>query len=67
MREADPARPLGLNYMALLPVAVKAIQEQQKQIKQLRELVTRQQVQLHQQQAQLNHVRRASRRRAARR
>ncbi|HWT01845.1 MAG TPA: tail fiber domain-containing protein [Pyrinomonadaceae bacterium] len=35
MREADAAKPLGLNYMALLPVAVKAIQEQQELIEQL--------------------------------
>jgi hypothetical protein len=60
MREADASKPLGLNYMALLPVAVKAIQEQQQQIKQLQELVARQQ-------ARLNQVRRAVRGRAAKR
>ncbi len=32
LREADAARPLGLNYMALLPVVVKAIQEQQREL-----------------------------------
>lgn len=67
LRESDSTKPLGLNYMALLPVAVKAIQEQQAQIKQLQELVTRQQTQLLRQQAQLNQVRRAVRRRAANR
>jgi hypothetical protein len=40
MREADASKPLGLNYMALLPVAVKAIQEQQKQIERLQDRVS---------------------------
>lgn len=29
MRDADASKPLGLNYMGLLPVIVKAVQEQQ--------------------------------------
>jgi hypothetical protein len=29
MREADPATPLGMNYTTLIPVVIKAIQEQQ--------------------------------------
>jgi hypothetical protein len=29
LREADPAKPLGLNYLGLVPVLIKAIQEQQ--------------------------------------
>lgn len=29
LREADPAKPLGLNYLGLVPVVIKAIQEQQ--------------------------------------
>jgi hypothetical protein len=32
MREADATKPLGLNYMGLLPVIVKAVQEQQAEI-----------------------------------
>jgi hypothetical protein len=72
LREADASKPLGLNYMALLPVAVKAIQEQQEQIREqqrqierLRAQVTQQQSQLLQQQAQLNQVRRTVRRKHA--
>ncbi len=40
LKDADSTKPLGLNYMALLPVAVKAIQEQQAQIEQLQARVT---------------------------
>ncbi len=29
LRDPDPTKPLGLNYMGLLPVIIKAIQEQQ--------------------------------------
>jgi hypothetical protein len=29
LRDPDPTRPLGLNYMGLLPVMIKAMQEQQ--------------------------------------
>jgi len=29
LRDSDPTKPLGVNYMGLLPVVVKAIQEQQ--------------------------------------
>ena len=56
LRGADPSQPLGLNYMALLPVAVKAIQEQQTQIRE-------QQRQIERLQVQLNQVRRGSVRR----
>jgi hypothetical protein len=66
-READPAKPLGLNYMALLPVAVKAIQEQQKLIEQQARRNEAQARQIEQLQAQLNQVRRAVRRRASKR
>ncbi|HKQ52811.1 MAG TPA: tail fiber domain-containing protein [Pyrinomonadaceae bacterium] len=60
LKDADATRPLGLNYMALLPVAVKAIQEQQAQIRE-------QQKQIQQLRAELHRVRRAvSRKRAAR-
>ncbi|HZS04977.1 MAG TPA: tail fiber domain-containing protein [Blastocatellia bacterium] len=34
LREADPARPLGLNYLGLVPVVIKAIQEQQTALEQ---------------------------------
>lgn len=66
-RDADPASPLGMNYTVLIPVAVKAIQEQQRQIRQLQGLVARQQARLQEQQARLDQVRRAVRRRAAKR
>jgi hypothetical protein len=33
LREADATKPLGLNYMALLPVVIKAIQEQERELK----------------------------------
>ncbi len=29
LRDADPAKPLGLNYLGLVPVMIKAIQDQQ--------------------------------------
>jgi hypothetical protein len=32
MRDADASKPLGLNYMGLLPVIVKAVQEQQAEL-----------------------------------
>ena len=32
MRDADTSKPLGLNYMGLLPVVVKAVQEQQAEL-----------------------------------
>lgn len=32
MRDADASKPLGLNYMGLVPVIVKAVQEQQAEI-----------------------------------
>jgi hypothetical protein len=32
MRDADASKPLGLNYMGLLPVVVKAVQEQQAEL-----------------------------------
>ena len=32
MRESDASQPLGLNYMGLLPVIVRAVQEQQAEI-----------------------------------
>jgi hypothetical protein len=68
LREADAGKPLGLNYMALLPVAIKAIQEQQSQIQQQKNLIEQLRAQLSQQQAQLNQVKRTLRRnRAARR
>ncbi len=61
LREADATKPLGLNYMALLPVAVKAIQEQQAQI-------LEQQKHIKRLEAQLNQVKRAlKRKRVARR
>jgi hypothetical protein len=80
-RDEGATKPLGLNYMALLPVAVKAIQEQQAQIQEQQKLIEQQarrneqqsrqveqlQTQLLRQQAQLDQVRRAVRRRAARR
>ncbi len=69
LRDEDATKPLGLNYMALLPVAVKAIQEQQAQIRaqqglieQLRAQMARQQTRLRRQQEQLDRVKRAVRR-----
>lgn len=32
LRDADPTKPLGLNYLGLMPVVIKAIQEQQSQL-----------------------------------
>ncbi len=55
LKDADATKPLGLNYMALLPVAVKAIQEQQAQIRE-------QQKQIEQLRAELNRVKRTVRR-----
>ena len=42
LKDADATKPLGLNYMALLPVAVKAIQEQQAQIREQQGLIEQQ-------------------------
>jgi hypothetical protein len=68
LREADASQPLGLNYMALLPVAVKAIQEQQQQIKQQAAQIERQNRKIERLQVQLNQVKRTIRReRAAKR
>jgi hypothetical protein len=55
LREADATKPLGLNYMELLPVMIKATQEQQSQIQ-------RQQKLIEQLQAQLNQVKRTIKR-----
>ncbi|MBI1760200.1 MAG: tail fiber domain-containing protein [Acidobacteria bacterium] len=52
-READPAQPLGLNYLGLLPVAIRAIQEQQAQIAQYQKQLSAEQRRNDQQQAQL--------------
>ena len=49
--DEDVTKPLGLNYMALLPVMVKAAQEQQAQIRE-------QQKQIQQLRAELNRVKR---------
>lgn len=48
LKDADATKPLALNYMALLPVAVKAIQEQQAQIREQRKQIERLQAQLKQ-------------------
>jgi hypothetical protein len=61
LKDADATKPLALNYMALLPVAVKAIQEQQAQIRE-------QSRQIERLRAQLDQVKRAMlKRRAANR
>ncbi len=44
LKDADQTRPLALNYMALLPVMVKAIQEQQAQIREQQSLIEQLQV-----------------------
>ncbi|HEY0375724.1 MAG TPA: tail fiber domain-containing protein [Pyrinomonadaceae bacterium] len=41
LKDADATQPLALNYMALLPVAVKAIQEQQAQIREQQKQIER--------------------------
>ena len=41
LKDADATKPLGLNYMALLPVMVKAAQEQQAQIHEQQKLIER--------------------------
>jgi hypothetical protein len=56
-READPATSLGLNYTALIPVVIKAIQEQQTTITVLKsenEALHRQNTTLHQQNTDLD-------------
>ena len=56
LKDADATKPLGLNYMALLPVMVKSIQEQQAQIQQ-------QQRQIEQLQARVTQLERAGKKR----
>ncbi|HEY0378388.1 MAG TPA: tail fiber domain-containing protein [Pyrinomonadaceae bacterium] len=53
----------GVKYDRLSAVFINAFKEQQAQIKQLKELVARQETQLQQQQAQLNQVKRTIKRR----
>lgn len=61
-RGEDATEPLGLNYMALLPVMVKAAQEQQAQIREQQRQIEQLRAQLLQQQAQLTRVRRTIKR-----
>ncbi len=49
MRDGNPAVPLGMSYTSLVPVLVKAIKEQQTQIKTQEAAIERQQEQLKQQ------------------
>ena len=62
LREADPAKPLGLNYLGLVPVLIKAIQEQQTTITTLK---AEQEKQLEQLQARIARLERATKRRSA--
>lgn len=46
LRQTEPTKPLGLNYMGLLPVMVKAAQEQQALIQQQQKLIEQLQARL---------------------
>ncbi|HYG82023.1 MAG TPA: hypothetical protein VD861_16615 [Pyrinomonadaceae bacterium] len=46
LKDADATKPMGLNYMALLPAMVKSIQEQQAQIQEQQKLIERLQARL---------------------
>jgi hypothetical protein len=53
-RDADPDTPLGLNYLGLIPVTIKAIQDQQEQFKQQEERISKQEEELQRQQRQID-------------
>jgi hypothetical protein len=46
LREADPAKPLGLNYLGLVPVVINAIKEQQALVEKQNDTIKRQQSQI---------------------
>jgi septal ring factor EnvC (AmiA/AmiB activator) len=56
LKEADASQPRGLNYMGLLPVVIKAMQEQQSQIQQQQKLIENQNHRLVQQASQLEQL-----------
>ena len=58
LREADASQPLGLNYMGLLPVLVKAAQEQQAQIKEQAAQLTQQEAEIKRQQNEIESLKR---------
>ena len=54
--DPDPDRPLGLNYVGLMPVTIKAIQEQQSLIEDQHKRLTEQQEQLEQRGRQIEEL-----------
>ncbi len=55
--DADPNQPLAMNYIGLVPIMVRAVQDQQQQITQQQQRIVRQQEMLEKQQRQIEALR----------